>query len=238
MESEIDVEKEQFSSDVSVDVIYDPSICVETETWFETTAESCGDAFYLNLSVDVVEAESEEIDAEFLEVVTEIEGKRSFPCSKCTKVCKSKAGLTKHTNSKHNDENSSSTSVLEQETHLSEENLVSIIEAIKTKLIKDDLFGHEINGALKKVFSSKALFDAVTPIYKKFCRKQNQDKLLEEFYGLLPTSSNMFLNCANQNVANLIMIEIPDHLVVFTRKHNLGKKQKINRQHQFPLLAI
>ncbi|CAB3988360.1 Serologically defined colon cancer antigen 8-like, partial [Paramuricea clavata] len=184
MESEIDIEEEYNLSDEYVD---DPSEHYETETWFETPADDLSDdAFYLNLSVAVVEAESDEIDAEFVEAVTEIEGKKSFPCPKCTKICKSKGSLTRHTNSKHR-ENDSSSSISEQETHLSEENFVSIVKAIKTKLIKDDLFGHEINDALKNVSSSKALFQAVTPIYNMFCRKQNRDKLLEEFYGLLPT---------------------------------------------------
>ena len=129
------------------------------------------DAFYLNLSVAVVQAESDEIDAEFVEAVTEIDGKRLFPCPKCKKICKSKGGLTKHTNSKHRKNNSSSTeSISEQDTHLSEENFVSIIEAIKAKLIKDDVFGYKINNAVKNVYSTKVLFQAVTPIYSKFCR--------------------------------------------------------------------
>lgn len=222
MESEIDIEEEYNLSDEYVD---DPSEHYETETWFETPDDLSDDAFYLNLSVAVVEAESDEIDAEFVEAVTEIEGKRSFPCPKCTKICKSKGGLTKHTNSKHRENDSSSTaSISEQETHLSEENFVSIVEAIKTKLIKDDLFGHEINDALKNVSSSKALFQAVTTIYNMFCRKQNRDKLLEEFYGLLPTTCDMFTNCADQNVANLIMIEIPDRLVVFFKEARSRKE--------------
>lgn len=60
---------------------------------------------------------------------------------------------TRHTSSKYHDENTSTAieSILEQETHLSEDDLVSIIEASKTKIIKDDLFGHEINYALKAV---------------------------------------------------------------------------------------
>lgn len=48
-----------------------------------------------------------------------------------------------------------------------------------------------------------------------FRRKRNQDKLLEQFYGLLPANASKFLNCTEDNVANLIMIEIPDRLVGF-----------------------
>ena len=86
----------------------------------------------------------------------------------------------KHTNSQHRDAvdliPSSTTKSAEQEKRLSKENLASIVEDIKTKLIKEDLFGPDINSALKKVSSSKN---------KSFLMK-NQDKMLEDFYGLLP----------------------------------------------------
>ena len=126
--------------------------------------------------------------------------------------------MTQHKYSKHRDVTnipSSATKSAEQETRLSEENLASIVEDIKGKLIKDDLFGPDINSAIKKALSSKALFDAVSPIYNKFCHKKNQDKMLEDFYGLLPINPSTFLHCTDANVANLIMIEIPDRLVGF-----------------------
>ena len=166
----------------------------------------------LDVCVAVVDTESDEIDAVFAEAIAEIEGKESFPCPHCTKICKSKGGLTKHKNSKHHnvtDIPSSATKSAEQETRLSEENLASIVEDIKGKLIKDDLFGPDINSAYL------ALFVAVSPIYHKFCRKKNQDKMLEDFYRLLPINPSTFLHCTDANVANLIMIEIPDRLVRF-----------------------
>lgn len=55
------------------------------------------------------------------------------------------------------------------------------------------------------------MFDALLPLYDKFSRKKNQDKLLEAFYGLIPNASK-YLNCPDSNAANLIMIEIPDRL--------------------------
>ena len=59
--------------------------CVSSHA--ETDLEDC---FNLELSVAVVETEADEIDSVFLDAVTEIEGKKSFPCDKCDKVCKSK----------------------------------------------------------------------------------------------------------------------------------------------------
>ena len=52
------------------------------------------------------------------------------------------------------------------------------------------------------------------PLYDKFYRKKNQDKLLENFYGLIP-NANKYLNCPDSNAATVIMIEIPDRLAEF-----------------------
>ena len=69
----------------------------------EAYEKSTDNAYNLNVSLAVLEEETDEIIEEFAEAVTEIEGKKSFPCSECEKVCKSKGGLTKHMNSKHRD---------------------------------------------------------------------------------------------------------------------------------------
>ena len=50
------------------------------------------------------------------------------------------------------------------------------------------------------------------PIYQTFCRKKNEDILLKVFYGLIPQSCEL-LNCNDFQVANLIMIQLPDFLV-------------------------
>ena len=59
----------------------------------------------MNIAVDIIEtcAETEdlELDNEFLLALNEIEGQNVFPCSKYSKICKWKGGLTKHTNLKH-----------------------------------------------------------------------------------------------------------------------------------------
>ena len=182
----------------------------ENESLFEAYEKSTDDAYNLNVSLAILDEETDEIIGEFAEAVTEIEGKKSFPCSECAKVCKSKGGLTKHMNSKHRDIATSVNSPC-----LTMENLEGIVEAIKTKLVNDDLYGPDVNAAIEKISCSKGLFDAILPIYNLFCRKKNQDVLLEEFYGLLPINASTFLNCPENNVGNLIMIEIPDHLVGF-----------------------
>ena len=129
----------------------------DEEILFEVYEEATDNDYNINVSVAVVNAQSEEINADFDEALTEIEGKKSFPCPKCTKVCKSKGGLTKHTNSKHRDAATSATAIEPDmnESSLSEENLASIIETIKTKLVSDGLYSADVNAAIKKFPAAK-----------------------------------------------------------------------------------
>ena len=101
--------------------------------------------------------------------------------------------------------------------------LEGIVEAIKTKLVNDDLYGPDVNAAIEKISCSKALFDAILPIYNLFRRKKNQDVLLEFYRLLLPINASTFLNCPENNVGNLIIIEILDHLVRF---HKISQVQE------------
>ena len=135
--------------------------------------KSTGDAYNLNVSLAVLDEEPDEIIGEFAEAVTEIEGKKLFPFSKCEKVCKSKGGLTKHMNSKHRD---IATSV--NSSCLTMKNLEGIVEAIKTKLVNDDLCGPDVNAAIKQISCSKALFDAILPIYNLFLAKEKPGRII------------------------------------------------------------
>lgn len=178
----------------------------ENELDVGTDSESQGDTFTgfnLNLSLDILDTETDEVDGEVVEALNEIEGKKSFPCPNCTKVCKSKGGLTRHMNSKHR-----------EKSRLTFESLAGIVEAIKTSLCTEDLYGTEMIASVKIATCSKALYDAVLPLYEKFCCKKNQDRLLEEFYGLMLDAST-YLNCPHSHAANVIMIEIPDRLAAF-----------------------
>ena len=74
---------------------------------------------------------------------------------------------------------------------------------------------------LEKAIVTEALFDEVLPLYTKFSRSRNQDKLLQSFYGLMPKSADL-LNCTDSRVANLVMIRIPDHLVGFLNVQNVS----------------
>ena len=177
----------------------------------ETESE---DVFNINSALTMLESEADLLDDEFEDALAEIEGKKSSSCPSCDKICKSKGGLTRHTNAKHASkaaEASSLTTTLLAESDMTMETLSGIIEAIKTRLVATELYGAEVNESIKNASCSKTLLDDVRPLYSKFCRKKNQDKLLEHFYGLLPNAAKYL--STNSNAATLTMIELPDHLV-------------------------
>ena len=109
--------------------------------------------------------------------MTEIEGKKSFECEKCGKICKSKGGLTRHTNSKH----FNLTSEVAHKSNLDKDTIDGFVEAIKARIIGECLYDNETMTALKAVTTTEVPFTALLPIYETFCRKKNRDKLLETF---------------------------------------------------------
>lgn len=152
---------------------------------FEDPSAGFSDEYQLYLTIDITEIEGEETENEFDDALIEIEGMKSFPCSQCEKVCKSKGGLTRHTNAKHNTLASAQNSLPES---FCQKTVAHMVETIKSKIIKEKLYGTEINELVKNLSCTKALYDAVYPIFEKFWRKSNQDQLLESFFGLMPQS--------------------------------------------------
>jgi hypothetical protein len=93
-----------------------------------------------------------------------------------------------------------------------------MVETIKSKIIKEKLYGTEINELVNNLSCTKALYDAIYPIFEKFWRKSNQDQLFESFFRLMPESCK-FLDCEDYKAANPVMIHLPDHLVGFCHKN-------------------
>ena len=89
-DKEIDIgDIQNFSEEIRIDEGCEN--IVENQLDLETNSESQDDTFNtglynLNLSLDILDTETDEIDTEFLEALTEIEGKKLFPCPNCTKV--------------------------------------------------------------------------------------------------------------------------------------------------------
>lgn len=123
----------------------------------------------------------------------------------CSKICKSKGGLTKHIGDVSGSAEGSNTTPLDKDT------MNSIVETIKQNIIDEKLYGDEVESSVKNVTATEALFKQVEPLYLKFCKNQNQDKLLKSFYGLMLKSTTL-LDFEDSHITNLVMIHIPGHL--------------------------
>ena len=178
----------------------------EKELDVETIFQSRDDVFNLNVSLAILEAETDEVDGEFLEALTEIEGKKSFPCPNCTKVCKSKGGLTRHTNSKHREAATNLATEDTEENRLSLESLAGIVEAIKTSLITEDLYGPEINTAVMNASCTKFCLTLCCHYVRNSAARKTKTNCLKHS-----------TDCPDSNAASMIMIEIPDRLVGFSK---------------------
>ena len=197
--------------------------------------------FNFEIAMAVLEEDEGDIETDFVEALSEIGGENQFSCESCDKVCKSKGGLTRHVNSKHRDKG----------CHLdipalTKDGLCSIVNKIKLNITNEGYWDQQITSDLKKIASNDSLFDAVQPIYQRFCIKRNQDKFLTEFYELIPTSSKI-LNCENQPLCSLVMISMTDHLVaLFKSDHNIeqttssssGKPLDLSEHERGPLSYI
>ena len=179
------------------------------------------DSFNLLFSDLVTEIETNKIDNEFDEAMTGIEGKKSFECEKSGKICKSKGGLTKHTNSKHAEPKTADATI---NCNLDKDTVDGFVEAIKARIIDKGLYDNATMIVLRDVTTTEALFTAVRPIYETFCKKKNQYKLPKTFYGLIPRLQEL-LKCYDYRIANLVMIELPDFLVGFYKTSTMTKKQ-------------
>ena len=188
------------------------SMEVTSESDCEIFSEDSEDEYNLQVTVAVTENEGDEIEEEFTDALSEIHGEKSFPCSECGKVCKSKGGLTRHINSKHSDTPSNTTSP--ESAMFCFDTIASIVESIKSQIMREKLYGSAMNDLVNTASCTQAFFDALFPLYADFCRKKNQDKLVESLFSLMSQSCEL-LKCESYKAANLIMIHVPDHIVGF-----------------------
>ena len=143
--------------------------------------------FNFEIAMAVLEEDEGDIETDFVEALSEIGGENQFPCDRCDKVCKSKGGLTRHVNSKHRDKGCKASNL--DIPALTKYGLCSIVNKIKLNIRNEGYWDQQITSDLENIASNDSLFDAVQPIYQRFCIKRNQDKFFTEFYELIPTSS-------------------------------------------------
>ena len=110
---------------------YSPLVAEEgsSSTEIDLSTVATPDTYQLNLSIVVTETDSEEIESEFSDALTEIHGEKSFPCTLCDKLCESKGGLTRHTNSKHS-------TVVQPDSSFCMDTLASIIETRDPRIVQ------------------------------------------------------------------------------------------------------
>ena len=80
--------------------------------------------FNFEIAIAVLEEDEEDMETYFVKSVSEIGGKKQFPCDSCDKVCKSKGGLTRHVNAKHH-RNKANTEPSKEMSALRKDSLIS-----------------------------------------------------------------------------------------------------------------
>ena len=133
----VDFESEKEAEELGIDSVLDTDESLLVD-----------DVYKLDISVFIAETETPEADDVFDDALFEMEGKKSFNCNICLKVCKSKGGLTRHQNSKH----AETTKVRDNIPGLAlDQNAVAgFVEAIKSRIIEENLYAEETNSGLKK----------------------------------------------------------------------------------------
>ena len=96
------------------------------------------------LFAPIIEFATPLIENVFVEAVTEIVGEKTFPCENCDKICKSKAGLTRHVNAKHGSKANVSI------PSLTNDELTSIVNKVKANLTNEGYWDIEITSDLAK----------------------------------------------------------------------------------------
>ena len=166
-----------------------------------------------------------ELDECVTQGVDECISTKNFPCGLCSKICKSKDGLTLHTRAKHGEE----TAVLKSVSPMTPDVVREIVRRSAQSDITSKLYGEKMAKLIREadLKPSDLLVSSLSALYGAYCEKLDRDKLLKNFYKLIPKSAAMFQTTSkdmNAPAYNLIMIHIPDLLVGLYKRGNVKKK--------------
>ena len=150
---------------------------------------------------------------------------KTFPCGLCSKICKSKGGLTLHTRAKHGEK----TPVIKSVSPMTSDVVREIVCKAAQSVIKSKLYGEKITKLISEadLKPSDLLVSSLSTLYDGYCEKLDRDKLLKNFYKLIPESAKMFQTTSKEMNApayNLLMIHIPDLVVGFYKRGNVKEK--------------
>ena len=152
---------------------------------------------------------------------------KTFPCGLCSKICKSKSGLTLHTRAKHGEK----TPVVKSVSPMTSDVVREIVcrGRAAQSVIKSKLYGEKITKLISEadLKPSDLLVSSLSTLYDGYCEKLDREKLLKNFYKLIPESAKMFQTTSKEMNApayNLLMIHIPDLVVGFYKRGNVKEK--------------
>ena len=150
---------------------------------------------------------------------------KTFPCGLCSKICKSKGGLTLHTRAKHGEK----TPVIKSVSPMTSDVVREIVCKAAQSVIKSKLYGEKITKLISEadLKPSDLLVSSLSTLFDGYCEKLDRDKLLKNFYKLIPESAKMFQTTSKEMNApayNLLMIHIPDLVVGFYKRGNVKEK--------------
>ena len=139
-----------------------------------------------------------------------------FPCDYCPKICKSKGGRTKHCRSKHVGEMEEGSCSSENSVSITPEDIQSVIRDIGRYLSDENIYKKEQITEVFNLQPSDSFLAAMSKLLSKFTLKKNQDKLLQEFYGLGNANwKEYFHPCSDPKVVFLMLIHLPERLIRF-----------------------
>ena len=134
---------------------------------------------------------------------------KTFPCGLCSKICKSKGGLTLHTRAKHGEK----TPVIKSVSPMTSDVVREIVCKTAQSFIKSKFYGEKITKLISEagVKPCDLLVSSLSTLYDGYCEKLDRDKLLKNFYKLIPESAKMFQTTSKEMNApayNLLMIHV------------------------------
>ena len=91
---------------------------------------------------------------------------------------------------------------------------MEIVEATVANLKDENLYGEDSIATLFSLKPSEKFSTDVSVLFNEFCRKKNQDVLLQKFYALIYWNwKEYFPSCEDQKAINLLLIHFPERLV-------------------------
>ena len=157
-----------------------------------------------------------ELDECVTQGVDECISTKNFPCGLCSKICKLKGGLTLHTRAKHGEE----TAMLKSVSPMTPDVVREIVRRSAEFVITSKLHSEKMTELIREaelireseLKPSDLLVSSLSALYGAYCGKLDRDKLLKNFYKLIPKSADMFQTTSkdmNAPAYNLTMIHIP-----------------------------